>query len=736
MRNAILLLTFFIVSIANAQIKGIEQRIDSVMSLMTLEEKVGQMIQVNGKFVITGPQMYDVDYEEQIKSGMVGSFLNAVGVDYTRDLQRIAVEETRLGIPLLFGFDVIHGWRTTSPVPIAESASWDMEVVENGARVAATEAAAAGQHWTFAPMVDIARDPRWGRIVEGAGEDPYLGSKIAAARVHGFQGDDLSATNTIAACAKHFAGYGAAEGGRDYNTADMSERTLRDIYLPPFKAAVDAGVQTFMTSLHELSGVPTAGNKFLLDQVLRKEWGFDGFVVSDHSALNEMINHGIVENQYDASVLSATAGCDMDMQSQAYFTHLKDAVQAGDVPIAKVNTSVRRILRIKFRMGLMDDPYLYCNKEREKNSMLTKEHLAIVRAAASKSCVLLKNENNILPISKKTKIIAVIGPLANAARDMNGSWRGQANNNDVVSLLAGIKNAVSSKTEILYHTGCGKKSDDKTVFQEALEMAKKADVVILAIGENGDQTGENRSKSNIGIPEIQIELAKEILKVNKNVATILFNGRPITMKWLADNMPSILEAWYPGTQGGNGVADVIFGDYNPSGKLPASFPIVVGQCPIYYNYKNTGRPIREGFKWQTKYLDVPNKPLYPFGYGLSYTSFEYSNLLVNKKEVHFKEELEVSVTLKNTGKYDGAEIVQLYVRDLFGSVTRPVKELKGFEKVMLKAGEEKVVTFKLTSDDLRFHNIDMDYVAEKGDFKVFVGGNSNDVIESEFKLIK
>ncbi|NIJ46539.1 beta-glucosidase [Wenyingzhuangia heitensis] len=737
MKNISILIAFLTLGVLSAQEKSIEQRIDSVMSLMTLQEKIGQMNQVNGRSAITGPNTYEPEFEKIIKKGMLGSVLNASGVDYTRTLQKLAVEETRLGIPLLFGYDVIHGWKTIFPIPLAESASWDLEAIEKGARIAAIEASAAGQHWTFAPMVDIARDSRWGRIMEGAGEDPYLGSKIAAARVHGFQGNDLSANNTIAACAKHFAAYGAAEGGRDYNTVDVSERTLRDIYLPPFKAALDAGVQTFMSGFNEISGVPATGNKFLLDQILRKEWGFDGFVVSDANSVAEMINHGFTENEYEATKLAVNAGCDMDMSSLSYYNELKKAIHAGDVPMVKVNNSVRRILRVKFKLGLFDDPFKYCDNKREKEMILSKEHKDIARDAARKSFVLLKNEKQILPLNKEIKKIAVIGPLADSKRDMIAGWKAKGEPKDVITLLDGLKNSVARKSEVLYAKGCEIEGDNKSKFGKAIEIAKKSDVIVLAIGEGFGMSAENRNRADINIPGVQVELAKELSKLNKPIVVVLFNGRPLTMPWISENVPSILEAWFPGVQAGNALADVIFGNYNPSGKLPVSFPIHVGQTPMYYNYKNTGRPIREdSFNWQTKYLDVPNRPYYPFGFGLSYTTFQYSDLILSKKGVGFDEEFEVRVKLKNTGKYDGSEVAQLYVRDLFGSVTRPVKELKGFEKVFLKAGEEKVVTFKLISDDFRFHNIDMDFVAEPGEFKVFVGGNSNNVIETDFFLVK
>lgn len=710
----------------------IEKKIDSLLAKMTLEEKIGQMALLTSGWDVTGPTINE-NYMEFVKKGTVGNIFNAHTSKYNRDLQKVAVEETRLGIPLLFGYDVIHGYKTIFPIPLGEAASWDLEAIEKSARVAAEESAAAGLHWTFAPMVDIARDPRWGRVAEGAGEDTYLGVEIAKARVKGFQGDDLGATNTILACAKHFAAYGAAQAGRDYHTVDISERVLRETYLPPFKAAVDAGVATFMTSFNELDGVPASGNKHLLTEILRDEWGFDGFVVTDYTSINEMIPHGVVANEKEAGALALKAGVDMDMQGSVFQEELPGLVKEGKIKESEIDQAVRRILRMKYKLGLFDDPYRYSDEAREKETIMKPEYLEASRDVAKRSIVLLKNENNVLPINDNVATIAVIGPLADNQKDVIGNWHGAGDFNDAVSLLTGIKERAGDSIEILYAKGSGIDDDSTQGFTEAVETANKADLVILAIGEAETMSGEAASRSSIDLPGVQLELAKEIHKTGKPVAVVLMNGRPLAINWLDENVPAILETWFLGTQAGNAIADVLFGDYNPSGKLPMTFPRSVGQVPIYYNMKNTGRPISDN-KYTSKYLDIPNTPLYPFGYGLSYTTFEYSDIEMDKNSMGDDDKITASITVKNIGKYAGEEVVQLYIRDLVGSVTRPVKELKGFQKINLGPGESKKVDFEITPEKLAFYRRDMTFGVEPGEFKVFIGTNSVDVKEAEFEF--
>ncbi len=732
---------------------SIEQKVDSLLSIMTLEEKIGQMNQYSGTWDVTGPAPEEGDNKrryELIASGQVGSMLNVLYAESTREMQKIAVEKSRLGIPLIFGHDVIHGFRTMFPVPLGESASWDMEAIERSARIAAIEAAAAGQHWTFAPMVDIARDARWGRIMEGAGEDTYLGSKIAVARVKGFQGDDLSANNTIAACAKHFAAYGFVEAGRDYNTVDLSENTLRNVILPPFKAASDAGVVTFMNSFNEIGGIPSTGNKHLQRDILKGEWGFNGFVVSDWGSIGEMIAHGAAADKIEASKIAVKAGSDMDMESDAYVNSLKELVEKGEIDEALIDDAARRILRVKFMLGLFDDPYKYCDEAREKELLGNAEHMAAARDVAKKSIVLLKNEKQLLPLKKDIKKLAVIGPMADEKDTPLGNWRSQAQAYSAVSLLEGIKNTVSENTQVLYTEGYNLnlnkersftseviKNNDRSGFAKAKQIAASADIVILAVGEDAFQSGEARSQTDIGLPGLQHEFIKEIYKANKNIVMVLMNGRPLTIAWEAENIPTIVEAWQLGSEAGNAIADVLFGEYNPSGKLPISFPRTLGQVPIYYNYKSTGRPnFGDNSLFTSRYTDEVNTPLFPFGHGLSYTTFEYKNLQLSSQKLGWNETLKISVDVKNTGKYDGEEVIQLYIRDLVGSVTRPVKELKGFEKTLIKKGETKTISFELTKDDLAFFNIDEEFTAEPGKFQVFVGTSSSDVITDEFELIK
>jgi beta-glucosidase len=629
---------------------------------------------------------------------------------------------------------VIHGFKTTFPVPLGEAATWQPEIVEMSAHYQAIEAASAGINWTFSPMVDIARDPRWGRIMEGAGEDPYLGSLMSAAHVRGYQGD-LSDLNIIA-CVKHYAGYGGAEGGRDYNTVDISERTFRDVYLQPYKAGVEAGAHTLMASFNEIGGIPASGSKYLLNDILRDEWNFKGFVVSDWNSIGELINHGFASDLKHAGEISLNAGLDMDMESRSYITHLKELVDEDKVDEDVIDESVKRILRIKFLLGLFDDPFRYCNKEREEKNIMTNEIKIASMEVAKRSFVLLKNEKNILPLKKDYKKIAIIGPLANSSTDPIGGWGAMGDSADVVTVLKGFKNYVDSKTQILYSPGC--KIDDPSTkgFKDAVNIAKKSDVIILCLGESRDMSGEACSRSTLDLPGVQEELAKELFKTGKPIVVVLMNGRPLSINWLNENANAILETWFAGTMAGDAIAKVLFGDYNPSGKLPVTFPRTVGQVPIYYNHKNTGRPGDLNNHYTSKYLDLPLTPLYPFGYGLSYTTFEYNDLNLSSKKISNEDSLIVSVKVKNTGKYDGEEVIQMYVQDLVGSVTRPVKELKGFKKVMLKRGEEKSISFTIHEKDLRFTAADMKFKSEAGLFKVYVGTNSVDLIESQFELVE
>ncbi len=721
---------------AQAQETGgrvLNAKADSILRLMTAEEKIGQLSLFTSDWDVTGPTMRS-GYKDDIKNGKVGAIFNAFGVKYLRELQELAVENTRLKIPLLFGYDVIHGYKTIFPMPIAQACSWDLELIEKSERIAAIEASAEGLHWTFAPMIDIARDPRWGRICEGAGEDTYLGSLIATARVKGFQGNDLSNNNTLVACAKHYAAYGAAIAGRDYNTVDISDRTLRETYLPPFKATVDAGVGTFMTAFNDLDAVPCTGNKYLLRDILKGEWNFEGFVVTDYTSIMEMENHGVAANAKEAGELALNAGVDMDMQSAIYNDYLNQSLEEGKVTMADIDDAVRRILKMKFDLGLFDDPYKYCDEEREQTLVMHPDHLDFAREFATKSAVLLKNENNILPLSKEAKTIALIGPLADSKVDMMGSWSAAGDWAKNITLLEGIKSKLPS-AKVLHAKGCEVLGTDKSGFVEAINLAKQSELVILAIGENRDLSGEANSRSNIQIPGVQEELVAELLKLGKPVVVVLMNGRPLDLTWLNEQAPAILETWFLGTKAGDAIADVIFGDYNPSGKLTVSFPRNVGQVPLYYNYKSTGRPFSES-KWTSKYLDVPNSPLFPFGYGLSYTIFEYSDLTLSKNAITKSETLTVSVEVKNTGKYAGEEVVQLYIRDLVGSVTRPVLELKGFEKISLEPGQSKTVRFEVAEKDLKFYDINMNFVSEPGAFEVFVGTNSQDTKSAKFELVE
>ncbi|WP_299840155.1 beta-glucosidase BglX [uncultured Tenacibaculum sp.] len=721
----------------------IDKKVDSLLNLMTLEEKIGQMNQYNGFWDVTGPVPSEGDAAkkyEHLRKGWVGSMLNVRGVENVRKVQKVAVEESRLGIPLIIGFDVIHGYETQSPIPIAEAASWDLKAIQKSAQMAAKEAAAAGINWTFAPMVDISRDARWGRVMEGAGEDVFLGSKIAVARVEGFQGKDLSNEETLAACAKHFAAYGFAESGKDYNTADIGISTLYNTVLPPFKAAKNAGVRTFMNSFNELNGIPATGDKFLQRDILKGEWAFDGFVVSDWGSIMEMMDHGYASDKKHAAALAANAGSDMDMESYAYVNELSGLVKEGVVSEEVINDAARRILKVKFELGLFENPYKYCDEKREKEVIGSKEMHDAALDMAKKSIVLLKNENNLLPLEKLGKKIALIGALASDKNSPLGSWRLAAKDNSAISVLEGMQKypdneltyaegaaVVYGTTNFVHEVNVNTKDTSK--FNEAIQTAKTADVVVMVLGEVGFQSGEARSRANLGLPGVQQELLEAIYNVNKNIVLVLNNGRPLTITWADKHIPAILEAWQLGSQAGNAIAEVLYGDYNPSGKLPMTFPRSVGQVPIYYNPKNTGRPGPKKEVFWSHYQDESNAPLYPFGHGLSYTTFNYSNVEVSA----VANEVKVSVTVTNTGKVVGKEVVQLYIRDIIASVTRPVKELKGFELISLKPSESKEITFTLTEKELGFFNNQGKYIVEPGEFKVFVGGSSVTSLETIFQ---
>jgi beta-glucosidase len=721
---------------AHAQKRTIPQKVDSVLRLMTLEEKIGQMNQYNGDWAATGPITKEGDKQDQIRKGMVGSMLNVTGVEHTRQLQEIAMT-SRLKIPLLFGQDIIHGYRTTFPIPLGEAASWDLDAIRQSARIAATESAAAGVHWTFAPMVDIARDPRWGRVMEGAGEDTYLGSCIARARVLGFQGKRLGDTAAIMACAKHFAAYGAAIGGRDYNSVDMSLRTLWEIYLPPFKAAEEAGAATFMNSFNDLNGIPATGNAYLQRDVLKGKWGFKGFVVSDWGSVGEMIAHGYVKDRSGAALAAVTAGCDMDMESRSYITQLAALVKAGKVSIALIDDAVRRILTKKFELGLFNDPFRFSNTRREAQQWNNADNLRTEQTMAEKSIVLLRNEHQLLPL-KKGGTIALIGPLIKSVRDNLGFWSYEwpDDSDRIVSPWAGIQRKTGDGTKLLYARGCDLTDTSRDGFAAAVETARQADVVIMNVGEKPDMSGEAKSRSNIHLPGVQEELIQAIVATGKPVVVMISAGRPLVFGWTADHVPAILYTWWLGTEAGNAMADVLFGDYNPSGKLPMSFPRSEGQIPIYYNHFSTGRPARndQDVNYVSAYTDLPNDPRFPFGYGLSYTTFSYSNLTLSASSFKPGGKLTVKVSVTNTGSYDGQETVQLYIRDMVGSVVRPVRELKGFQQVFLKAGESKQLSFSLTVEDLRFYNDRLQHIFEPGDFKVYAGGNPRELKEAAFTL--
>lgn len=719
-------------------IKPKAEFVSELMAKMTVDEKIYQTVQFTSDGTVTGPKTGD-NFITRIQQGKVGSILNATGAKATREIQRINLESSRLKIPILFGHDVIHGYKTIFPINLGMASSFDPKAVELAARVAATEASSGGVHWTFAPMVDIARDPRWSRVSEGSGEDTYLGSQLAVANVKGFQGDDLSKINTILACTKHFAAYGAAEAGRDYNTVDMSERVLRDIYLPPFKATVDAGVKTFMASFNEISGVPSTASKFLMRDVLKGEWKFDGMVVSDYTGINEMIAHGFAKDEQDAAQLAMNAGLDMDMVGATYMNTLKKSYDEGKVSIEVINDACKRILELKYDLGLFEDPYRYSDEKREKETIYKPEFLQAAVDVANKSMVLLKNNNTVLPLKKEQKI-AFVGPFVNDEYNIIGSWAALGERDGfATSIKEGITKFLGNTANVTFDEGVEIQSTKRDLMQKAIDNAKKADVIVAVMGERENMTGEAASQTNIDLPGIQKEFLAELKKLGKPIVLVLFNGRPLTLTWENENMDAILEAWFPGSRGGDAVAQTLFGQNNPSGKLPITFPRNVGQVPIYYNHKNTGRPYLglsdPEQKYKSRYTDVDNSPLFAFGYGLSYTTFSYSNLKVSSAKIKFNQKLKVTVDVANTGNYDGAEVVQLYIKDVVGSVTRPVRELKGFERVELKKGEKKTVTFEISSEDLKFYNIDMNNVAEAGDFEVFIGGSSNAELKEKFELV-
>lgn len=727
--------------------------ISGLMAKMTVDEKIGQLNLVTGGEATTGSTV-STDVESKIAKGNVGGIFSMTTPEKIRKTQEVAMK-SRLKIPLIFGQDVIHGYKTTFPIPLALAASWDMPLIQNTARIAATEASADGINWTFSPMVDVSRDARWGRISEGSGEDTFLGSEIAKVMVKGYQGDDLKKINTIMACVKHFALYGAAESGRDYNTTDMSLDRMYNDYLPPYKAALDAGAGSIMVSFNDINGVPATANKWLLTDLLRKQWGFNGFVVSDYTGVSELIEHGLGDLQ-TVSAKSLAAGNDMDMVSEGFLTTLKKSLKEGKVTIAQINNSCRLILEAKYKLGLFDDPYRYCNNERAKNEILTPANLKAAREAATQSFVLLKNENKTLPL-KKSGTVALVGPLANTRANMPGTWSVNADLVNTPSLLEGLQNVVGDKVKIIHALGSNLTADatlqtnstmfgrdiprdnrpEEEIIAEAVKAAKNADVVVAALGESSEMSGESSSRTDIGIPETQKRLLVALLKTGKPIVLVLFTGRPLAIKWESENVPAILNVWFGGVQAANAIGDVLFGDVNPSGKLPVTFPQNVGQVPIYYSHKNTGRPLAEG-KWFTKfrsnYLDVSNDPLYPFGYGLSYTTFNYGEIKLSSNTLTKGKSITATVTLTNNGNVEGKEVVQLYTRDLVGSSTRPVKELKGFQKVSLKPGKSKEVSFTISENDLRFYNSDLKYVAEPGDFKLFIGSNSHDVKEVGFTL--
>lgn len=735
---ALLMVSFF----AAAQQETIDQKVNALLKKMTIEEKIGQLNQYTGDNSATGPITINPNKQAEIKAGLVGSMLNIIGTKYTRQYQELAMQ-SRLKIPLLFGQDVIHGYKTTFPIPLAEAASWDLPAIELAARVAATEASASGIHWTFAPMVDISRDPRWGRVMEGAGEDTYLGSKIAYARVKGFQGNKLGDLNSVMACVKHFAAYGAGVGGRDYNSVDMSERMLFETYLPPFKAALDAGAATFMNSFNDINGIPATGNAHLQRDILKGKWNFQGFVVSDWGSIGEMVAHGYSKDLKAAALSAITAGSDMDMESNAYRYNLAELLKEGKVSIDLIDDAVKRILRKKYELGLFDDPYRYSDEKRAEKALNNPENRKAALEVAEKSIVLLKNDNQTLPISKNVKTIAFIGPMVKEYKANMGFWSVELPevNYDkwVVSQWDGLQNKVGKNTKLLYAKGCEVDGDNKDGFAEAVATAKQADVVILSIGERRDMSGEAKSRSNLSLPGVQEDLVKAIQATGKPVVVLINAGRPLVFNWTADNVPAIVYTWWLGTEAGNAIANVLFGDYNPSGKLPMTFPREVGQVPIYYNHFSTGRPAKTETEnnYVSAYIDLKNSPKFPFGYGLSYTKFNYSDLKLSSTKIKSSETIKVSFQLSNVGKVAGEEVVQLYLKDKFGSVVRPVLELRDFQKVKLNAGESKTIEFTIDKEKLSFYNDKLEWNAEPGDFEVMIGASSADIkLKTDFELVQ
>jgi beta-glucosidase len=731
--------------------------VTELMSKMTLDEKLGQLnLPTSGDITTGGASSSNV--AKKIEEGKVGGLFNIKSVQKIKEVQKIAVEKSRLKIPLLFGMDVIHGYETTFPIPLGLSCTWDMKLIERSAQIAAQEASADGINWTFSPMVDISRDPRWGRVSEGSGEDPYLGSQIAKAMVHGYQGDDLSKNNTILSCVKHFALYGAPDAGRDYNTVDMSRIKMYNDYFPPYKAAVDAGVGSVMASFNEVEGIPATGNKWLMTDVLRKQWGFKGFVVTDYTGINEMVDHGMGDLQ-TVSALALNAGIEMDMVGEGFLTTLKKSLDENKVSMEQIDNAVRLILNAKYDLGLFQDPYKYCDEKRAKTEVFTTSNRAEARKIATQSLVLLKNNNQLLPL-KKSGTIALIGPLADAKENMAGTWSVASKMENSVSLLAGIKEVAGNSTKVLYAKGSNLDYDPvfeekatmfgKTLHRdgrtkeellaEALKIANQSDIIVAALGESAEMSGESSSRTNLSIPQAQKDLLQELLKTGKPVVLVLFTGRPLVLVQENETVPAILNTWFAGSEAGSAIADVLFGNENPSGKLTATFPRSVGQVPIYYNQKNTGRPLanKEGKfeKFRSNYIDERNEPLFPFGFGLSYTTFDYSNLKISSDKMNFNEKVNVTVDVTNAGNYDGKEVVQLYIRDMVGSVTRPIKELKGFQKIMLKKGEKQTVTFEISIEELKFYNSDLKYIAEPGAFQVFVGTNSSTDNKVSFELVK
>lgn len=736
------------------QPKDMNTFVTELMSQMTLEEKIGQLNLVSVGFDVTGP-IVSKNVEEKIQRGLVGGVFNTFTPVAVRKLQQMAVEKTRLKIPLLFGYDVIHGHRTIFPIPLGLSASWDLQAIERSARIAGDEASADGLNWVYSPMVDISRDPRWGRIAESAGEDPFYGARVAEAMVKGYQGNDLSLSNTVMACVKHFALYGAAQAGRDYHTVDMSERTMYQEYLVPYKAAIDAGSASVMSSFNDINGIPAAANQWLLTDVLRKQWGFTGLVATDYTALNELVPHGIAADEKEAAELALKAGNDMDMVGEVFLNNLPQLIKEGKVTESQINDACRRVLEAKFKLGLFDDPYRYANNQRASQTLMKKEYRDAARDISRRSIVLLKNTNNVLPL-KKTGSIALVGPLAKNQRDMIGNWSGAGEWQKAVSVEQGIRSAVGNAVKINYAKGANITDDEllikrlnahggeldidtrsaEQMIKEAVEVAKGSDIVVAVVGESQGMTGEAASRAQLNIPGKQLDLLKALKQTGKPLVIVLMSGRPLTISWEDENADAIIETWFGGTEAGNAIADVLFGAYNPSGKITATFPREVGQVPIFYSMKNTGRPYGNEMldKYKSRYLDVANDPLYPFGFGLSYSTFEYSEPKLSSSEISTTDKLTVTCTVTNKSSVDGEEVVQLYVRDISGSVTRPVKELKDFQKVLFKAGESKEIVFTLTDKDLSFYRKDMSFGSEPGKFTVFVGGNSRDVKQADFIL--